>query len=223
MRIILLGPPGSGKGTQGDLIAQKYGLPKVSTGDLLREAVQQETSLGKLAEQAMNKGELVSDDLVLQIVDERIGREDCRKGYILDGFPRNIQQALMLDALDKSKAEVVLEIRVSEKLLIKRLSSRRVCPDCGSIYNLLMKTPNKPGICDVCGAELVQRPDDMPDVIRERLHVYHEETEPLINYYQKKNNYHKIDGDGPIESVFQNIQAVLKDRITAFDRSEAVR
>ena len=223
MRIILLGPPGSGKGTQGDLIARKYGFPKISTGDLLREAVQQGTSLGKKAEAAMNRGDLVSDELVVKIVEERIAKQDCHKGYVLDGFPRNIGQAQMLDAMEKQRAEVVLDIRISEKRLIERLSSRRVCPSCGSIYNLLMKAPDKPGICDTCHAELVQRKDDMPDVIRERLRVYRVETEPLVEYYQKKENYHRIDGDGPIESIFRDIQAVLKRIPEKFKQTEAAR
>jgi adenylate kinase len=223
MRIILLGPPGSGKGTQGDLIAQKYGFPKISTGDLLREAVREKTPLGIKAEAAMHRGDLVSDELVMQIVAERIAREDCQKGYILDGFPRNIEQAHMLEAMEKQHAEVILDIRASEKGLIERLSSRRVCSRCGSIYNLLMKAPNKPGICDACCAEIVQRNDDMPEIIRERLRVYHKETEPLVEYYQKKENYHRIEGDRHIESVFQSIQTVLRGKLAKSNQTEAVR
>ena len=223
MRIILLGPPGSGKGTQGDLIAQKCGFPEISTGDLLRAAVRNKTPLGKKAEAAMRRGDLVSDDLVMQVVAERIAREDCRKGYILDGFPRTIGQARMLDAAEERQAEVVLDIRASEEELIKRLSSRRVCPRCGSIYNLLVKAPDESRACDICRTDLVQRQDDLPEVVRERLRVYHEETEPLVLYYQKKGNYHKIEGDKPIGAVFQDIQAVLKKKLADFDQTEAVR
>jgi len=223
MRIILLGPPGSGKGTQGDLIAQKYGFPKISTGDLLREAVQEETSLGKKAEAAMNRGDLVSDELVMQIVAERITKEDCQKGCVLDGFPRNIKQTHMLESIESKPSEIVLDIRLSEERLIERLSSRTICSKCGHIYNLLVKAPDRSDICDACGGELVQRRDDKPEVIRERLKVYREETEPLVDYYQKKKNYHKIDGDKDIESVFQEIQTVLGEESKKFNRTEAVR
>jgi adenylate kinase len=223
MRIILLGPPGSGKGTQGDLIEQKYGIPKISTGDLLREAVQENTPLGKKADASMNRGDLVSDEIVMQIVEARLTREDCQKGYILDGFPRNINQALLLEEIPSQQAEVVLDIRLSEKKLIERLSSRWICSQCGNIFNLSVKAPNLPGVCDACRAGLVQRQDDMPEVILERLRIYHQETEPLIAYYQKKANYHPIEGDRSIESVFQTIQAVLKAELTKSNRSEAVR
>jgi adenylate kinase len=223
MRIILLGPPGSGKGTQGDLIEQNYGFPKISTGDLLRKAVQENTPLGKKAEASMNRGDLVSDEIVMQMVEARLSREDCQKGYILDGFPRNINQALLLEDIPSQQAEVVLDIRLSEKKLIERLSSRRICSQCGNIYNLFMKAPNRPDECDVCSAVLVQRQDDMPEVIMERLRVYRQETEPLIAYYRKKANYHPIEGDKEIEPVFKDIQAVLEAELTKSNRSEAMR
>lgn len=223
MRIILLGPPGSGKGTQGDLIAQKYGFPKISTGDLLREAVREGTSLGKKAEATMNRGDLVSDELVLQMVAERITKEDCQKGYVLDGFPRNLEQAHMLESLGSRPSEIILDFRVNEERLIERLSSRRICTRCGHIYNLLVKAPDQPGLCDACQGELIQRKDDNPGIIRERLKVYREETEPLVAHYQKKNNYHKIDGDKDIESVFQEVQAVLTEELEKFNRTEAIR
>jgi len=223
MRIILLGPPGSGKGTQGDLIAKKYGIPKISTGDLLREAVREKTPLGKKAESTMHKGDLVSDELVVQMVEERITGEDCRNGYVLDGFPRNIEQARLLDAMEKQPGEVVLDIRVSEKKLVDRLSSRRICARCGNIYNLLMKAPAEQGICDRCGEELLQRKDDMPDVVRERLKIYRKKTEPLVEYYQKKRNYHRIEGDGTVEEVFQRLSTVLEREGTGLAHREAVR
>jgi len=223
MRIILLGPPGSGKGTQGDLIEQKYGFPKISTGDLLREAVQENTLLGKKAEASMNRGDLVSDEIVMQMVEARLSRKDCQNGYILDGFPRNINQALLLEEIPSQQAEVVLDIRLSEKKLIERLSSRRICSQCGNIYNLFVKTPKRPGECDVCSAGLVQRQDDMPEVIIERLRIYHQETEPLIVYYRKKADYHPIEGDKDIESVFKDIQMVLEAELTKSSRSEVIR
>jgi adenylate kinase len=223
MRIILLGPPGSGKGTQGDLIAKKHGFPKISTGDLLREAVRKKTPLGEKAESAMLRGDLVSDELVIQLVQERIGRGDCRKGYVLDGFPRNREQARLLDSIEKQPVEVVLDIRVSEEKLVERLSFRRICARCGSIYNLSMKATAKQGICDSCGDDLLQRQDDRPDVVRERLNVYRKKTEPLVEYYRKKGNYHRIEGDGTVESVFQRISAVLERKGTKLNHREAVR
>jgi len=223
MRIILLGPPGSGKGTQGDLIEQNYGFPKISTGNLLREAVQENAPLGKKAEASMNRGDLVSDEIVMQMVEARLSREDCQKGYILDGFPRNINQALLLEEIPSQQAEVVLDIRLNEKKLIERLSSRRICSQCGNIYNLFMKASNRPDECDVCSAGLVQRQDDMPEVIMERLRVYRQEIEPLIAYYREKANYHPIEGDKEIEPVFKDIQGVLEAELTKSNRSEAKR
>jgi len=213
MRIILLGPPGSGKGTQAALIQKKYGLPKISTGDLLRQAVQESTALGKKAEASMRKGGLVSDEVVVRMVADRISRPDCRKGYVLDGFPRNLHQAQKLDELENSLAEITLDIRLSQNVLVQRLSSRRICSGCGLIYNLAVNMPDKIDVCDTCGGELVQRNDDQPDVIKERLKVYHEETEPLVEYYKNKCNYHRIDGEQDINKVFQDIQSLLDSEI----------
>ncbi len=223
MRIILLGPPGSGKGTQGDLIAQKYGFPKISTGDLLREAVHENTPLGQKAEAAMNRGDLVSDELVMQIVAERVAREDCKKGYVLDGFPRNLKQAHMLEAVENQQTELVLDIQLSEEMLLERLSSRRVCSRCGNIYNIFSKAPARPDTCDACNARLIQRRDDTPEIIMERLRVYRGETEPLVEYYQRKGNYHKIEGETDIESVFQNIKSVIKAELAESNQTEAAR
>ncbi len=223
MRIILLGPPGSGKGTQGDLIEQKYGVPKISTGDLLREAAQKKNRLGQLVEAVMNKGDLVSDELVMDMLTERLSREDCKKGYVLDGFPRNLRQAHMLEGMKSQRSEVVLDIRLKEEKLIERLSSRRICPQCGIIFNLLVKAPHRDDICDACNAGLMQRKDDKPEVIKERLRVYDEETKPMVQYYQKKKNYHKIEGDKHIEMVFRDIQTVLRDEMAKFDHAEAAR
>jgi adenylate kinase len=223
MRIILLGPPGSGKGTQGSLIERKYGFPKISSGDLLREAVQLETSLGRRAKASMDKGDLVSDELVMEMIETRLAREDCQKGYVLDGFPRNIKQAHMLEKIAARRDEVVLDIQVNEKKLIERLSSRRICSQCGNIYNLAIKNPREGDICDTCGAGLVQRQDDMPEVIAERLKVYHQETEPLVGHYKNKGNYFSIEGDRSIETVFHSIQEVLTITLKESNMSEAVR
>lgn len=223
MRIILLGPPGCGKGTQGDLIEKKYGFPKISTGDLLREAVQKGTPLGKKAEAFMNQGKLVSDGIVIAVIRERITDGDCREGYVLDGFPRNIPQAQALEEMDSKSPEIVIDIQLDEQGLVDRLAARRICSRCGAIYNLLVKEPEKPGICDECGGQLIQREDDKPAVIKERLRVYHEKTEKLIDYYQNKKVYNRIDGSGEIERVLQRVSAVLESELTKFREDEARR
>lgn len=219
MRVILLGPPGSGKGTQGALIEQKFGYPKISTGDLLRQAVQKGTPLGVKAEEAMNKGGLVSDGIVVQMVAERVAKEDCKKGYVLDGFPRNIKQAHMLEELGHPH-EVALDFRLKKEVLIARLSSRRICSRCGNIYNLLQRAPVEAELCDLCQGELMQRPDDKPEVIKERLRVYRQETEPLVQYYRNKSVYHPVDGDRGIELVFQDIRSILENEIKKYKQTE---
>lgn len=209
MRVILIGPPGSGKGTQGDLVGNKYGYPKISTGDILRLEVQEGTPLGKEAKAAMDQGDLVSDDIVVEIVKKRILHPDCRKGYVLDGFPRNVSQAQGLEEMEENRAEIVMNISLTEKALISRLSARRVCFRCGAVYNLLARHPKKDGSCDVCQSKLIQRQDDRPGVIKERLRVYHRQTEPLIGYYKEKKVYHRIDGEGKIEAIFDEISSIL--------------
>jgi adenylate kinase len=223
MRIILLGPPGSGKGTQGDLIEKQYGFPKISAGDLLREAVREETPLGKKVEAYMNRGELVSDELVVGMIRERISAEDCQEGYILDGFPRNIYQVTRLEEIDPLHKEVVLDIQLNEQALIDRLSARRICSACRMIYNLQVKAPKQEDVCDACGAELVQRRDDTPEVIRRRLEVYHSQTEKLVAYYRQKHVYHAIDGDGKIEDVFTQTASVLDRELRELKEKEAVQ
>jgi len=205
MRIILLGPPGCGKGTQGQLLEKQYGLPKISTGDLLRQAVKEKSTLGKIAEAAMNRGELVSDEVVVEMVQERISKEDCRLGYILDGFPRTIFQAGRLEETDPLYPQCVFDIRISEETVINRLSARRICSKCGAIFNILAKMPKKEGGCDICDGKLVQRDDDTPDVIRKRLRVYFEHTQPLIEYYQKRKLYQSVNGEGNVKVVFAEI------------------
>lgn len=223
MRIILLGPPGSGKGTQGDLIQEKYGFPKISTGDLLREAVQQSTPLGKKAEAFMNKGKLVRDDVVVAMIKERINKSDCQKGYVLDGFPRNLTQAHALEEIDRAASEIVIDIQLDEEDLVARLQDRRICYRCQAVYNLKMRRARREGICDICGGKLIQREDDKPDIIRERLRIYHQKTEKLIDYYARKNVYNCVDGRGRIEAIFGRIITILEGELTQLPEREARR
>ena len=209
MRIILLGAPGSGKGTVAEALRSAYGLPKVSTGDLLREAVRDKTPLGLVAAAQMGKGGLVDDDTVLALLHERLARDDCRGGYVLDGFPRNVSQADRLDAAGLPGPEIVIDLRVSDEVVLERLSHRRICPNCEAIYHLVTKPPRVPGVCDVCGAALVQRNDDTPDVIRERLRTHYAKTEPLVARYAAKGRFHRIDGNGPAAAVIREVRRIL--------------
>jgi adenylate kinase len=221
MRIIMLGPPGSGKGTQGELIEKRYEFPRISTGDLLRLAGSERTDLGKKAEAQMKRGGLVEDEIVLEIVKERILNDDCRLGYVLDGFPRTISQAQKLEEMDGNRQEIVIEIHLPEEIIVERLSARRICPQCAAVYSILATKPKREGICDVCGSRLFQREDDKPEVIKERLRVYRQQTEPLIGYYQKKGSLQRVDGSGEIEAVFQNISSLLETEMTKFKEQEA--
>ncbi len=223
MRVILLGPPGGGKGTQGELIEKKYGFPKISTGDLLRREVQQKTPLGEMAKARMNQGELVSDDIVIEMIKHKIFQADYKRGYVLDGFPRNIGQAQRLEEIEEKRPEIVIDIHLSEQALIQRLSARRICSGCGAIYNLLARNPRKEGTCDVCGSELIQREDDAPEVIKERLKVYHEQTEALIDYYSRKKVYFRVDGEGTVETISKNINSILDREIARSREMEAAR
>lgn len=220
MRIILLGPPGSGKGTQGERIQRKYGFQKISTGDLLRESVRSGTPLGKKAEAGMNKGRLVSDDIVIGIIKERIFRSDCRKGHVLDGFPRNISQAKELEKMDAGCDEIVIDIYLSDQLIMERLGKRRVCSECGSIYNLSVDALRIEGKCDVCRGEVIQRDDDKLETIKERLRVYHIQTKPLIDYYKNKKVYHVINGERKIDTVFSEICSILDKKIGEARKTE---
>jgi len=221
MRIILLGPPGCGKGTQGELIANKYHLPRIAAGDILRQAAQEGTPLGKKAKAFMNQGKLVRDDIVIEMVKERIEKTDCKHGYILDGFPRNIYQAKALEKIDLGRKEIVIDIQIDEEKLIERLSARRICSNCGAIYNLLVRRPRQDGVCDICGGQLVSRDDDKPEVIKERLRIYHLQTEKLVEYYYKKGVLKRVDGQGEIEEVFQRIWAILDEEGAVLSRDEA--
>jgi len=209
MRIILLGPPGCGKGTQGDLIGGRYGFPRISTGDLLRRAVREPTPLGIEADAAMKRGGLVRDEIVLGLVRERIGLPDCRDGYVLDGYPRNLSQAGDVEALDPGRSEIVIAIDVAEDEIVRRLAARRSCPGCEAVYNLEARKPAREGVCDACGGALFRREDDKPEVIRERLRVYAEKTEPLLAYYGKKGNLRRVNGGNGMDATFAALRGIL--------------
>ena len=212
MRIVLLGAPGAGKGTQAKKLIEKYSMPQISTGDLLRAAVSAGTPLGKEAKSYMDKGDLVPDSVVLGMVAERLKQDDCKNGYILDGFPRNTAQA---EALDKMLASLnmqltaALSVDVPFEDLMKRLTGRRTCKACGQMYNIYFKAPAKEGICDKCGGELFQRDDDKEATIKKRLEVYNAQTAPLIDYYGKKGIVKSVSGTGSIDDIFKKVCEVL--------------
>jgi len=206
-RVVFLGPPGAGKGTQASQIARELGVPHLSTGDILRAAVAAGTPLGRKADGHMRSGGLVPDDLVLEILHERLDQPDARVGYLLDGFPRNLAQA---EALGKfSEVERVVSLEISPDLLVERLSARRICPKCQSVYNLVTKPPTAPERCDRDGAALVQRPDDLPEAVTMRLKVYAEQTAPLLDYYRQRHLLRSVDASGTPIEVAERIRRVL--------------
>jgi adenylate kinase len=212
MRVIFLGPPGVGKGTQAEFIAQKYHVPKLSTGDLLRESVERETSLGKKAKSFMERGELVPDEVVIGLVKEKLASPECRNGFLLDGFPRTVNQADELSAMLEGKGELldhVVYFSLSPSEIVKRISGRRSCPQCKAVYHLESIPPNKEGMCDVCGMALIQRSDDKPETIESRLAVYFEQTEPLIQYYKDRSILLELDGSGPVTAVQERLVKLL--------------
>jgi len=214
MDIILLGPPGSGKGTQAQKMVERYHIPQISTGDILRGAVKERTPLGMEAQGYMDQGTLVPDEVVVGIVRERLKESDCKGGFILDGFPRTVPQA---EALDSTLGEMqraidhVVSIEVPNEELIKRLTGRRTCRNCGAMYHIVFDPPAKEGVCDRCGEELYQRDDDQEETIRARLQVYEEQTAPLIAYYRGKGLLRAIDGVGAIEEIFRNIVQAIEE------------
>ena len=208
MRLILLGAPGAGKGTQAKKLSEKYGIPKISSGDILREAKQKGTALGLKAKSYMDSGQLVPDDVVIGIVEEKLKDKDCVKGWILDGFPRTLQQAQALDRIltgIRTSIGHVLNFEVDEEKIIKRISGRRSCESCQSAYHIYFNLPKKDGVCDSCGGRLIQRNDDKEETVRERLKVYQEKTQPLVNYYSERSLLKKIEADDDIENVFTRI------------------
>jgi len=212
MNVVLLGPPGAGKGTQATRIIDSYKIPHISTGDIFRENVKQGTELGIRAKEYMNKGELVPDDLVIEIALDRLNREDCKTGFLLDGFPRTVYQAEALDKFLHSKGEKVdhvINISVEKKELIRRLIGRRVCKNCGATYHIDTMKSRVEGVCDVCCGPLYQRSDDNKETVENRIDVYEEQTVPLIKYYEKAGIVTDIDGSIGLENVFRDIKAVL--------------
>lgn len=200
MKLILLGAPGAGKGTQAEIICEKLSIPTISTGNIIREAMKNGTEMGLKAKEAVEAGKLVSDDVVIGIIKERLAEDDCKAGFILDGFPRTIPQAEALDKLGVA-IDCVLDIDVKDEAIAARLGGRRVCPACGSSYHLEYKRPLKEGICNQCGAALIQRKDDAPETVLERLAIYHEQTEPLKDYYRGTGKLKSVEGQDKVEDT----------------------
>ncbi len=212
MKLILLGAPGAGKGTQAEFISQKYNIPTISTGNIIRAALKNQTEMGLVAKKYIEAGELVPDDVVIGIIKERLGEDDCQNGFILDGFPRTIPQAEALDNMG-FLIDTVLSLEVADSEIVNRMSGRRVCLSCGQSYHVQYKKPQKDGVCDVCGAELVIRNDDKPETVLNRLNVYHEQTEPLKNYYQEKGILVSVDGKSSVEDTTAAVFAALESAI----------
>ncbi|MDT8862270.1 adenylate kinase [Alkalihalobacillus sp. MEB130] len=213
MNLILMGLPGAGKGTQAERIVEEYGIPHISTGDMFRAAIKGETELGLKAKSFMDAGELVPDEVTIGIVRERLAKDDCKKGFLLDGFPRTVAQAEALDQLLESmgrKIDYVLNVGVPEKLLMDRLTGRRVSPTSGKTYHVIFNPPKVEGVCDVDGKELIQRDDDKPETVKKRLEVNQAQAKPLVDFYTAKGTLRDINGDQDIDKVFEDISQLLK-------------
>ncbi len=209
MKLILLGAPGAGKGTQAEVICDHLHIPSVSTGNLLREAVKNQTEYGVKAKSFMDSGKLVPDEIVLALLKERIAQEDCNNGFILDGFPRTVAQAQTLEEMGVS-VDAVIDIEVPDEAITQRMSGRRVCEACGASYHTVSKPTKVEGVCDRCGGKLVIRKDDQPETVKDRLNVYHSQTEPLIAYYQKSGKLKVVDGQGDVSEVSARTLAALE-------------
>ena len=209
MKLVMFGAPGAGKGTQADLIAQEYGIPHISTGDIFRANIKQGTPLGKVAKEYIDKGQLVPDELTIDLLMNRIAEDDCQSGYILDGFPRTIPQAEALDKALPDGVDAVIDIEVPDEAIIERMGGRRVCPTCGASFHIVNIPPKTEGICDHCGAELIIRDDDKPETVKQRLATYHKQTEPLKAYYSEQGKLDAINGNQAMEAVFSEITKKL--------------
>lgn len=214
MKLILLGAPGAGKGTQAAKIAEEYNIPAISTGQIIREAIAAKTELGNKMKSFIDKGELVPDDVVVGMVKERLKNDDCKNGYILDGFPRTISQAIIMEELP-IEIDVALEIDVDEATIVDRLSGRRVCKECGATYHISNNPSKKEGICDECGGALEMRQDDVPEVIRHRLEVYNEQTKPLKDFYKERGLLVTVKGCNDVEKSTKDIMKALRETIEA--------
>ena len=212
MNLILLGAPGAGKGTQAELLMQKLSIPAISTGNMLREAMANGSELGKQLKQIMDSGSLVSDDVILSIVAERVSRPDCKNGFILDGVPRTLSQAEALDA-GKVRIDHVISIEIDDSVIEGRMTGRRVCSKCGASYHITANPPKTEGICDLCAAELVIRKDDAPETVRHRLEVYHETTEVLKAYYARQDKLRLVNGNQPIEDAFRDVLKAIGAKV----------
>jgi adenylate kinase len=215
MNVVFLGPPGAGKGTQAIKISEKYDLPMVSTGDMLREAVAAGSPLGAKVKSIMESGDLVDDDTMLQVVEDRLAKPDCADGVLLDGYPRTAPQARSLDPLltriGLAPVGLVIMLDVDEEEVVRRISGRRSCPECGANYHVTFKPPQSEGVCDECGAALIQRADDKEDVVRERLSVYRQMTAPLVDYYREREVLVEVDGTGAIDEIFGRVDAAMAE------------
>ncbi|MDO4778413.1 MAG: adenylate kinase [Tissierellia bacterium] len=213
MILILLGPPGAGKGTQAKRIIEDYNLVHISTGDIFRSNIKQETELGLKVKDILASGALVPDELTNDIVFDRLSKDDCKNGFLLDGYPRNLNQAKALDnwiLQNRLELTKVLDITVDKQLLIKRISGRRVCPNCGGSYHIVNEPPKVEGICDKCGTSVIQRPDDNEETIRQRIEIYENQTSPLIEYYKKQGKLVEFDGNKSIDEVYSDVKDSLK-------------
>ncbi len=214
MKIVMLGAPGAGKGTQALKIAEKFGIPHISTGDIFRFNIKNGTELGKKAKSFMDAGKLVPDELTIDILLDRVAKDDCKDGYILDGFPRTIPQAKALSevlAKDGQKIEYAIDVDVPDENIVRRMGGRRSCPNCGASYHIVYIPPKAEGICDHCGTALIQRDDDKEETVKNRLSVYHEQTQPLIDYYNEQGVMFKVDGTKDMQEVFEDIVKILED------------
>ncbi len=212
MKLILLGPPGSGKGTQAKLLEGKFGIPKISTGDILRQAIKENSQLGEKAQTYIEAGDLVPDEVVIELIKERIKEKDCEKGYILDGFPRTIVQAEKLAETLKEmdqKIDIVIDLEVDEEELLVRLAGRDTCKNCGAMFHEKTRAPKNRGVCDNCGGELYQRPDDNEETILKRLEVYHRETAPLKEFYKMQGNLQTAKGFGSVDDIFSRVCSLV--------------
>ncbi len=209
----MLGAPGAGKGTQAKLISEKYGIPHISTGDIFRANIKEGTDLGKEAKEYIDKGQLVPDELTVRILLDRVEKDDCKNGYVLDGFPRTIPQAQVLDnevAKLGDKIDYAIDVEVPDENIIRRMGGRRACPKCGATYHIEYIPPKKEGICDACGEKLMLRDDDKPETVKNRLDVYHKQTQPLIDHYSKQNILRTVDGTADMNDVFDSIVKLLE-------------